>query len=80
VVIAMVLACLVAPALRTLDQAYQFIQEYVGFYIAWHTRDLPDGLLLETNHFSRCMTAALLTIPLSTMLKIPSGMDTRIFS
>src|SRR5688572_20793491 len=31
VIVAMLLACLVAPALRSLDQAYQFIQEYVGF-------------------------------------------------
>lgn len=31
VIISMVLAALVAPALKTLDQAYQFIQEYVGF-------------------------------------------------
>src|SRR3978361_2156511 len=31
VVVAMVIAALVAPALRSLDQAYQFIQEYVGF-------------------------------------------------
>src|SRR5690606_37493899 len=31
VIISMLIACVVAPALRTLDQAYQFIQEYVGF-------------------------------------------------
>src|SRR5204863_690037 len=29
VIVAMIMACLVAPALRSLDQAYQFIQEYV---------------------------------------------------
>ena len=31
VVISMGIAALVTPALRSLDQAYQFIQEYVGF-------------------------------------------------
>src|SRR6187399_695130 len=31
VIISMIIAALVAPSLRTLDQAYQFIQEYVGF-------------------------------------------------
>ena len=31
VVIAMVIAGIVTPALKSLDQAYQFIQEYVGF-------------------------------------------------
>jgi SSS family solute:Na+ symporter len=32
VIIAMVIAALVAPALKSLDQAYQFIQEYVVSY------------------------------------------------
>src|SRR6187431_1675810 len=31
VVVAMVIAGIVTPALKSLDQAYQFIQEYVGF-------------------------------------------------
>ncbi|HEY9488472.1 MAG TPA: sodium/solute symporter, partial [Chryseosolibacter sp.] len=31
VIISMVIAAVVAPSLRNLDQAYQFIQEYVGF-------------------------------------------------
>ncbi|MEO8174636.1 MAG: sodium/solute symporter, partial [Sediminibacterium sp.] len=31
VIVAMTVAALVTPALRSLDQAYQFIQEYVGF-------------------------------------------------
>jgi SSS family solute:Na+ symporter len=32
VIIAMVIAAIVAPALKSLDQAYQFIQEYAGFF------------------------------------------------
>src|SRR5664279_1257628 len=32
VVISMVIAAIVTPALKSLDQAYQFIQEYVGFF------------------------------------------------
>src|SRR3978361_71532 len=31
VIVAMSIAALIAPALKNLDQAYQFIQEYVGF-------------------------------------------------
>jgi SSS family solute:Na+ symporter len=31
VIVAMGIAALIAPALKSLDQAYQFIQEYVGF-------------------------------------------------
>ena len=31
VIVAMAIAALIAPALKNLDQAYQFIQEYVGF-------------------------------------------------
>ena len=32
VIIAMLVGAIVAPALKSLDQAYQFIQEYAGFF------------------------------------------------
>src|SRR5258706_2258925 len=69
VVIAMVLACLVAPALRTLDQAYQFIQEYVGFISPGVLAIFLLGFLLKRTTSSAALSAALLTIPLSTVLK-----------
>jgi SSS family solute:Na+ symporter len=69
VVIAMVLACLVAPALRTLDQAYQFIQEYVGFISPGVLAIFLLGFLWKRTTAAAALSAALLTIPLSTVLK-----------
>jgi SSS family solute:Na+ symporter len=69
VVIAMVLASLVAPGLRTLDQAYQFIQEYVGFISPGVLAIFLLGFLWKPTTSAAALAAALLTIPLSTLLK-----------
>ena len=69
VIIAMLLACLVAPALRSLDQAYQFIQEYVGFISPGVLAIFLLGFFWKRTTSSAALTAALLTIPLSTLLK-----------
>jgi SSS family solute:Na+ symporter len=53
VIVAMVVAALVTPALRSLDQAYQFIQEYVGFISPGVLAIFLLGIFLETN-YSRC--------------------------
>ncbi len=69
VVVAMVIAALVAPALRSLDQAYQFIQEYVGFISPGVLAIFLLGFLWRRTTSAAALTAALLTIPLSTVLK-----------
>lgn len=69
VVIAMILACLVAPALRTLEQAYQFIQEYVGFISPGVLAIFLLGFFWKRTTAKAALAAALLTIPLSTLLK-----------
>jgi SSS family solute:Na+ symporter len=69
VIIAMVIAALVAPALTTLDQAYQFIQEYVGFISPGVLVIFLMGFLWKRATSGAALTAALLTIPLSTILK-----------
>jgi len=69
VIIAMVIASVVAPALTTLDQAYQFIQEYVGFISPGVLAIFLLGFLWKRTTSSAALTAALLTIPLSTVLK-----------
>ena len=73
VIIAMLLACLVAPALRNLDQAYQFIQEYVGFISPGVLSIFLLGFFWKRATATAALTSALLTIPLSTLLKfLPS--------
>lgn len=69
VIIAMLLACLVAPALRSLDQAYQFIQEYVGFISPGVLAIFLLGFFWKRTTSAAALAAALLTIPLSTLLK-----------
>src|SRR5688500_9603452 len=69
VIISMAIASLVAPALRNLDQAYQFIQEYVGFISPGVLAIFLLGFFWRRATASAALTAALLTIPLSTLLK-----------
>ena len=69
VIVAMILACLVAPALQTLDQAYQFIQEYVGFISPGVLAIFLLGFYWKRTTSAAALIAASLTIPLSTLLK-----------
>lgn len=69
VIVAMLIAALVAPALRTLDQAYQFIQEYVGFIAPGVLAIFLLGLWWKRTTTRAAMAGALLTIPLSVVLK-----------
>lgn len=69
VIVAMVLASIVAPALRNLDQAYQFIQEYVGFISPGVLSIFLLGFFWKRATSAAALTSAILTIPLSTVLK-----------
>lgn len=69
VIFAMVIASVVAPALRSLDQAYQFIQEYVGFISPGVLAIFLLGFFWKRTTAAAALAAALLTIPLSTLLK-----------
>ncbi len=69
VIISMILASLVAPALTTLDQAYQFIQEYVGFISPGVLAIFLLGIFWKRTTSAAAMAGALLTIPVSTILK-----------
>jgi SSS family solute:Na+ symporter len=73
VIIALLIAGIVAPSLRTLDQAYQFIQEYVGFISPGVLSIFLLGFFWKRTTSAAALTGALLTIPLSTALKfLPS--------
>src|SRR5688572_5967772 len=73
VIVSMILASLVAPALRNLDQAYQFVQEYVGFISPGVLSIFLLGFFWKRTTAAAALTSAILTIPLSTVLKfLPS--------
>ena len=69
VVISMVIAAIVTPALKSLDQAYQFIQEYVGFISPGVLAIFLLGFFWKRTTAAAAMAGALLTIPISTVLK-----------
>ena len=69
VIICMLLAALIAPALRSLDQAYQFIQEYVGFFSPGVLAIFLLGMFWKRTTAGAALAGAVLTIPFSTALK-----------
>jgi SSS family solute:Na+ symporter len=69
VIIAMLVAALVTPALRSLDQAYQFIQEYVGFISPGVLAIFLLGFFWKPTTANAALAGTLLTIPISTVLK-----------
>jgi SSS family solute:Na+ symporter len=69
VIVSMIIAALVAPQLKTLDQAYQFIQEYVGFISPGVLAIFLLGIFWKRTTATAALTGTLLTIPISTVLK-----------
>ena len=73
VIIAMTIAAIVTPTLKSLDQAYQFIQEYVGFVSPGVLAIFLLGFFWKKTTADAAMAGALLTIPVSTILKFLPG-------
>lgn len=69
VVLSMLVACLIVPSLRALNQAYQFIQEYEGFISPGVLAVFLLGLFWKRATTASALVAVILTIPLSTVLK-----------
>jgi SSS family solute:Na+ symporter len=69
VIIAMLVAAIVAPALKSLDQAYQFIQEYAGFFSPGVLAIFLLGMFWKKTTAAAGLAGALLTVPISTVLK-----------
>jgi SSS family solute:Na+ symporter len=69
VIVSSLLAIIVAPALRSFDQVYQFIQEYVGFISPGVFAIFLLGFFWKRATSRAALTAALLTIPLSVLFK-----------
>lgn len=69
VIAAMLAAAVVTPALRSLDQAYQFIQEYVGFISPGVLAIFLLGFYWKRTTAMAALVGTLITIPVSTLLK-----------
>lgn len=69
VVLSMLAAAVVTPALRSLDQAYQFIQEYVGFISPGVLAIFLLGFYWKRTTAAAALVGTLITIPVSTLLK-----------
>jgi SSS family solute:Na+ symporter len=69
VIISMLIAAIVAPALKSLDQAYQFIQEYVGFFSPGVLAIFLLGMFWKKTTAGAALAAALLAVPVSIVLK-----------
>jgi len=68
--IALIIATFVAPQLRTLDQAYQYIQEYTGYIYPGEFLIFFCGLFWRQSKATAAVWVALLTIPLGILLKV----------
>jgi len=68
--VAMAIATFIAPQLRVLEQAYQFIQEYSSFITPGVFAIFFFGMFWKRTTSLAAMTAALLTIPLSVLFKL----------
>jgi SSS family solute:Na+ symporter len=69
VILSMLVAALVAPALRSLDQAYQFIQEYVGFFSPGVLAIFLLGMYWKKTTAPAALAGAIITVPISIILK-----------
>ncbi len=67
--VAMLIGVLIAPQLRVLEQAYQFIQEYSSFITPGVFAIFFLGMFWKRTTSTAALVAALLTIPLSTGFK-----------
>ena len=65
----MAIAAIVTPALKSLDQAYQFIQEYVGFFSPGVLAIFLLGMFWKKTTAAAGLAGALLTVPISAVLK-----------
>ena len=68
--IALIIATAVAPELRSLDQAYQYIQEYTGFIYPGVFLIFFCGLFWRQATANAALWTALLTIPLGIVFKV----------
>ena len=69
IIVSFGVAILLAPMLRSLDQVYQYIQEYTNFITPGVFAIFLLGFFWKRATNRAAMTVAILTIPFSTLLK-----------
>lgn len=69
IIVACVIAACVAPALKSLDQGFQFIQEYTGFISPGVFAIFIMGFFWKRTTANAALTGAILAIPLSVLFK-----------
>ena len=79
VIIAMLIAAVIAPALKSLDQVYQFIQEYAGFFSPGVLAIFLLGMFWKKTTAPAGLAGALLTVPISIVLKQLPGWTNGVF-
>ena len=70
--VALVIAVMVAPALGTIDQAFQYIQEYTGLVSPGILAVFMLGLFYKKANNTGAITGILVSIPAALALKTPS--------
>lgn len=69
IVVAIIIGALVAPALKSLDQGFQYIQEYTGFISPGVFAIFILGFFWKRTTANAALVGAVLAIPLSIALK-----------
>jgi SSS family solute:Na+ symporter len=69
IIIAIIIGALVAPALKSLDQGFQFIQEYTGFISPGVFAIFIMGFFWKRTTANAALVGVILAIPLSVALK-----------
>ena len=70
--LALIISTAVAPQLRTLDQVYQYIQEYTGYIYPGTFLIFFCGLFWRRASANAALLTAILTIPMGVLFKILS--------
>jgi len=70
VLVALIISTSVAPQLRTLDQAYQYIQEYTGYIYPGSFLIFFCGLFWRQAKANAAFWTAILTIPVGILFKV----------
>jgi solute:Na+ symporter, SSS family len=65
IIVAMLIACIVAPQLQALDQAFQFIQKYTGFVSPGIFAIFILGFFWKRTTATAALAGALATLPIS---------------